>query len=232
MTKIPAAIVGALIGLILPMQLAFADGGATPGPLSELTAEWWQWALSIPTDQNPQTDASGQYCMVGQRGPIWFLAGVFGGGPPVARTCSVPEGTTLFFPITNAINFNTPNVCGQGSDNLTVKEMRAFSKTTIDGTTDLSIQVNGKPANKLMQRIASQVFEVALPEENVFDGECSGLGGVPAGIYSPAVDDGYYVTLGPLKQGTEIIHFQAAAGPGGADEDVTYTLTVVPVLTK
>jgi hypothetical protein len=34
MTKTAAAIVGALIGLILPMQLAFADGGAVPGPLS------------------------------------------------------------------------------------------------------------------------------------------------------------------------------------------------------
>ena len=54
MTKTTAAIVGALIGLILPIQLAFADGGAAPGPLSELTGEWWQWAQSIPFDQNPQ----------------------------------------------------------------------------------------------------------------------------------------------------------------------------------
>ena len=73
MTKITAAIVGALIGLILPIQLAFADGSAVPEPLSKLTGEWWQWALSIPTDQNPQTDMSGDDCMVGQRGlfGIW-----------------------------------------------------------------------------------------------------------------------------------------------------------------
>ena len=97
MTKNTAAIVGALIGLILPMQLAFADGRAVPEPLSKLTAEWWQWAQSIPFDQNPQLDSSGQYCMVGQRGAIWFLAGVSGGGA-ASRACSVPENNALFSP--------------------------------------------------------------------------------------------------------------------------------------
>ena len=228
MRRICFGIAGGALGLIIS-QTATADSGSSPTPLSALTAEWWQWALSIPTGQNPQEDPTGQYCMIGQRGPIWFLAGVFGGGT-ATRACSVPEGTTLFFPITNAINFNTPNVCGQSSENLTVKEMRASSKAAIDGTADVGVQVNGKPANKLIQRVVSQVFEVTLPEENVFNSLCSGQGGVPAGVYSPAVDDGYYVILGPLKQGTDTVHFEA--GPNGANEDVTYTLTVVPVLTK
>ena len=81
MTKTTAAIVGALIGLILPIQLAFADGDAAPGPLSELTAEWWQWAASIPDvpdAPNPTSDTTGASCMVGQRGSIWFLAGLGG----------------------------------------------------------------------------------------------------------------------------------------------------------
>lgn len=233
MNKITATIVGAAVGVVLPMQLALADDGAAIGPLSELTAEWWQWALSIPTDQNPQSDPTGQYCMVGQRGPLWFLAGTFNGNS-VTRACSVPEDKTLFFPVANAININSPNVCGSPSGNESVKDLRASSKATIDGTTDLGVQVDGKPANKLIQRVQSQVFEVALPEENVFDKGCigAGFGNVPAGIYSPAVDDGYYVTLGPLKRGVHTIHLQAVAGPNGSNEDVTYTLTVVPVLTK
>ena len=107
MNKITATIVVAVMGLILPVQLALADGGAAPGPLSELTAEWRQWAYSIPTSQNPQEDATGQYCMVGQRGPVWFLAGVFLGWPgTITRTCTVPEGKALFFPVINQDAFN------------------------------------------------------------------------------------------------------------------------------
>src|SRR5271165_2523261 len=102
MNKITATIIGAAVGLILPMQLAFADGGAAIGPLSELTGEWWQWALSIPSGQNPQTDGTGQYCMVGQRGPIWFLAGAFAGrGGLGTRACPVREGKAFFSQVKN-----------------------------------------------------------------------------------------------------------------------------------
>ncbi len=77
MNKFTATIIGAAVGLILPMQLAFADSGAALGPLSELTGEWRQWSYSIPTTENPALDTTGQDCMVGQRGSVWFLAGVF-----------------------------------------------------------------------------------------------------------------------------------------------------------
>lgn len=224
-----------IIAIVLMLIMSFdsAVAGEDTSPLAALSARWWQWALSIPTDQNPQSDPSGQYCMVGQRGAVWLLAGTFN-GVAAARACSVPEDKTLFFPIANAINFNTPDVCGQDATNLTVTFMRSLSKATIDGATNLALRVDGRLANKLIQRVKSQVFELALPEENMFDKQCAdaGLGNVPAGIYSPAVDDGYYVILGPLDRGIHTIHFEAAAGPNGSNEDVTYTLTVVPVLTK
>jgi hypothetical protein len=59
----------------------------------------------------------------------------------------------------------------------------------------------------------------------------AGLGNVPAGIYSPAVDDGFYVTLGPLQPRPQpyIVRIQAKNPSQGFDEDVTYNLTVVPV---
>lgn len=231
MTRTICLIAAAVLGLIMPLNIAAAREDSSL--LAALSARWWQWALSIPSDRNPQSDPSGQYCMVGQRGSVWFLAGTFN-GDAATRACSVPEGKTFFFPIANAINFNTPNVCGQDGSNLTVDYMRSLSKATIDGASNLILQVDGRPADKLIQRVKSQVFELALPEENMFDKPCAdaGLGNVPAGIYSPAVDDGYYVALGSLDRGIHTIHFQAAAGPNGSNEDVTYTLTVVPVLTK
>jgi hypothetical protein len=166
--------------------------------------------------------------MVGQRGSTWFLAGQFGGNT-ATRSCSVPEGTRLFFPIANAINFNTPNVCGQGPTNLTVKDMRALSKATIDGVDRLALFVDGKNARTLVQRIQSPVFSVALPENNIFDAECRGVGNVPARVYSPAVDDGYYVLLAPLSPGHHTISYHVEGNVAG---NVLYHLTIVPVSTK
>jgi hypothetical protein len=83
-----------------------------------------------------------------------------------------------------------------------------------------------------MHRVRSQVFEIALPEQNLFDKPCAdaGLGNVPAGIYSPAVEEGDYVTIPPLKRGRHAVHLRAERGT--SVEDLTYHLTIEPVLTE
>jgi hypothetical protein len=214
------AIGGLGVGLLLPLNRAVAD--------SQLSVQWWQWALSIPTSINPQLDPTGENCMVGQRGSVWFLGGTFGGGS-ATRTCAVPEDTLLFFPVINSVNINTPNICGQGPANLRVKELRAAIAPFIDGATNVAVEVDGEPIRNL-HRDQSKVFEVALPEENVFNAFCAG--GNPAGIFSPAVDDGVYVQLNPLKVGEHTLHFHAENPGAGFVLDVTYDLTVVPVLQK
>jgi hypothetical protein len=231
---IAIAVVG--LALITPIKMAFADSekvGVTDSALfKRLSAEWWQWALSIPTSVNPMLDTTGQNGVVGQRGSIWFLAGTFGGGT-VTRTCAVPEGRALFFPVINQINFNTPNVCGQDSNNIPVSVLRAASATFINGATKLSVTFDGKRIKDVI-RVQSEVFEVALPKNNVFNAPCTGanLGDVPAGIYSPAVDEGFYVLLDPLDIGKHALHFHAENPSQGVTQDVTYNLTVVPVLEK
>ena len=219
-----------LIGVVmLSPQVAFSDSDHLP-PLSTLSAEWWQWAVSIPPGDNPMLDETGKDCMIGQRGSLWFLAGFFlGNGTKISRTCSVPEGTTLYFPVINTISINIPNVCGQTED-LTVKEICASNKVVIDSAHDVSVKVDNKPANDLLRRVKSDIFAVALPEDNVFNAFCGGPGTVPAGVFSPSGDDGYYVLLKPLKPGhSHTIHFHAE---GPSTQDVTYELTVVPVSLK
>jgi hypothetical protein len=208
-------------GLMIPAKAVSAQG------LSDLTAEWWQWALSIPASVNPLTDASGDFCMVGQRGPIWFLAGNLTGAPSITRTCSVPGDKTLFFPVINDVNISIPQgVCGSTGLE-TSKQLRADIKPFIDAAQNLLVTVDGQTVKKaLLQRVRSQVFDVALPADNLFGGGSS----CPAAIYSPAVDDGYYVSLEPLKPGPHTIHFQAESGT--LTIDVTYNLTVVPVTLK
>src|SRR3954469_5315630 len=81
------AIVGIGLALIMPINRTFADADSEKWAfegseffnqlnakwhrrvLSILSAEWWQWALSIPTPVNPQIDPDGKNAVVGQRGP-------------------------------------------------------------------------------------------------------------------------------------------------------------------
>jgi hypothetical protein len=165
--------------------------------------------------------------MFGQRGSIWLLAGI-----AEKRSCSVPEGVSLFFPAINVVNFNTPNMCGNGPENLDLKKLLKSVNDVIDTAHDVSVTIDGQAIKKtLLGRVKSTVFEVALPAPP--DNLC---GDVPAGIYSPAVADGYYAALPPLpaRKTPYIIHLHGEATFQGtpAIEDTTYTLTVVPVSLK
>lgn len=215
---------GISLGLVLSAQIATA---AENDPLRSRTAEWWQWALSIPTAQNPMLDTTGERCALGQRGSTWFLTGAFGGGP-VERTCSIPAGKELFFPVVNGMFFDSPNVCGQGSEHLTVQEMRSMLAAFTAGVTDLSVEVDGRPVRQV-RRVQSRIFEVVMPEDNAFDAVCASVGGQPAGIFAPAVDDGYYVSLKPLPPGEHTLHFHAENAEFGFVIDTLYHLNIVPV---
>ena len=85
---------GFFIISIISSQFAQAQNIASPNILvfpvdskpygksyAEWSAIWWQWLLSIPEDKNPAGDPTGERCETNQQGPIWFLAGTFGGVP-------------------------------------------------------------------------------------------------------------------------------------------------------
>ena len=54
---------------------------------------------SIPQDKNPTADVTGENCDEGQSGPVWFLAGTFGGLNE--RNCEIPAGKSILFPVIN-----------------------------------------------------------------------------------------------------------------------------------
>src|SRR5712691_7423620 len=104
--------VGIVVGLaIAPRPGAFADdqqSGVFPSDESvfgmtygDWSAAWWQYVLSIPTATNPVFDTTGTNCAIGQSsGPVFFLAGA-ATTDLVTRTCTVPAGKALLFPIVN-----------------------------------------------------------------------------------------------------------------------------------
>jgi hypothetical protein len=190
---------------------------------AELSAEWWQSVLSIPAGVNPLFDLTGERCMVGQRGAIWFLHGAFT-GTPVVRNCVVPEGKVLFFPVINNVVLNTPNMCFQAGP-MTAAELRAQVAPFIDAASNLSAAVDGHPVP--MRRVRSLPFAAVQPADNIFVDPCGGPSQQPAGVYSPGVDDGYYVLLAPLPKGQHTVRVLATSGSFSID--VTYNLTIAPI---
>ena len=64
-----------------------------------------------------------------------------------------------------------------------------------------------------------------LPADNVFTGLGVPPADAPEGTTSPAVQDGYYIMLAPLKSGSHTVHYHGAFD-GFFALDVTYHLTV------
>jgi hypothetical protein len=221
----------ALAALMLPMKQALAD--QTPqqntDQLSKLSAEMSAWYNSIPISANPTLDTSGANCMVGQSGSVWFIPTQALASTPIIRTCSIPAGVSLFVSVFDFFADNTPGVCGQGRP-LTVEQLRAQIKPFVDGATNLSLEVDGNPIR--ITRVQSDVFVLAQPADNLQTLACP-PGQSPAGVFSPAVDDGYFVLLQPLSVGNHTLHITASDLPlFPFTADITYDLTVVPVTTK
>ncbi len=229
--RILMAIIGALCGTMVLVSGSPAQ--TKGGEYAKLAAEWWKWVSSVPCTKalcpNPAFDTTGDYGAVGQHGDVWFLAGTFGG--PATRNVDVPEGVPIFVPVVNNWFVDTPNACGQGPESFTADEMRALIAPSIDAAINLSATLDGTPFK--MFREQSVVFEVAVPKDNIyeilFETPCA------QGVYSPGVDDGYYVLIKKLKAGLHKLHIHAEIPrriPPDFVVDVTYNLNVVPVKLK
>src|SRR5437867_484977 len=142
------AMAGIVLGLaMVPYSITYAQNpnsdifppnsepfGKTYG---EWSADWWQWALSIPQPHNPLLDNTGKDCGVGQHGPVWFLGGTFAvaqSEPGVisgtaTRDCAIPADKGVLFPV---INGECSTAEGNGT---TEEELRSCVISLIDHVT-------------------------------------------------------------------------------------------------
>jgi hypothetical protein len=170
----------------------------------EWTARWWQWANSIPKPDNPAVDNTGKNCAIDQNGPVWFLAGTFGGS--AERTCTIPSGKAILIPI-----FNSECSYAEFPALKSESELRSCAKSLQDKTTSLEATIDGMSIQGLEKyRVASPLFNLTFPENNV--------AGVPPGL-TQGVSDGNWLFLKPLPPGKHEIHF------AGASVDIATTST-------
>jgi hypothetical protein len=163
----------------------------------EWTARWWQWLVSIPEDGNPAADETGENCGIGQSGPVWFLAGTFGGFNE--RNCDIPAGKSILFSVLNA-------ECSYAEypDLRTESELRSCAVSSNDAVTELMVTIDGQAIDDSQlksYRVQSPLFNLTLPENSIF--------GLPAST-TQAVSDGFWVFLPALGPGQYEIHFRGA----------------------
>lgn len=206
-------------------QIVPADAGNPYGkPYPEWTAAWWQWAAQVPLPLVPYLDPTGSQGSRGQSGPVWFLAGNAGG--TTTRTVTVPEDKALFFPIMNLawIQFPTdPPITPECvADDYSC--IRDVIRQVEDNPKLLRCEIDGREVKGLsVRRYDSVPFDLVLPDNNFM--------GQPAGLFTPNVDNGYYVMVRPLSRGQHVLRIQAINSDASWSLDVTYHLTVAPSAT-
>jgi hypothetical protein len=183
---------------------------------NELAGNWWNWAVQFPFETNPIVEDGSVDCTRGQKGKIWFLAGTF--GETANRECTIPTGKALFFPILNALWW-----VPEDGDN--VAEVRALANAQINAATSLEVSIDGVAIeDPFAYRAQSPPGGFALN----FGPLLADLGFPPTpDPREPAVADGYWILLAPLRKGAHIIEFRSSqSGPPVFNLHVTYHLTV------
>jgi len=209
---------GGLASAAKPAHVAPPQSHPHGQTYSEWAADWWVWGLEQPTPVNPLIDPTGAQCASGQTGNVWFLAGSLGGGT-VTRSCSIPTGTALVFPMIN--NFYCAFL-NDPPETRTEEFIRAQVAGTAGAT--VSASIDGVPVQNPGSFFEeSALFDVQLPADNIF-----GVGPdvVPELLLSPCADAGFYLFVNPLPPGPHTVTFQGSLGDFSLD--VTYNLTVVP----
>jgi hypothetical protein len=182
-------------------------------------------------------DATGADCRTGQSGPVFFLVGTSSTGSATRDDCSVPAGKALFFPLLNAFDVHVSCAVAPGplcdSNDTPAKIWNdlqnniGFTASTLYATVDGVPVGNLDPATTPYRACAGPVprcnapaFTLTFPSDNFF--------GLPAGSYAPAVADGFYLLLPPLRPGVHKITFGGAGTFGGGPfaQDITYHLVV------
>ena len=200
---------------------------------SEWDASWQQWAYSIPVTNHPLFDKGD--CSVGQSGMVWFLGGKFCDNSyncsyqNVQRTCSVPAGKFLYFPVANGEDSAIEESTSEHPGDISYQQiayLRQFEDPWLVSPPVEFASIDGIPVPDLMRySVQSNVFSFTIPEDNYLKVVYGQPNDYPAGTYYPAVDQGQYLMLAPLPPGRHVIQFGAAWSTGFAF-DVTYTVNV------
>ena len=255
MTATWALVAAALVWTFTPpVQNAHAASPGTPWQKltpAQLSAVWWQWALSIQVTDSPLFDDTGVNAFSGQPySDLLFLGGtstqsqlqngdVLG---EATRSICVRQGTAFFFPVVNSESDNTgfrPNLGGNFLELdpfpqvMSIPELRALAASSVEiatgvyatlKPTDAKFKTATGPTQTLNHpRLQSPPFPYRLPAtDNI--GQHFGID--VSGTVAPSVADGYYTFIpGSLAPGYYVLQFGGVLPVNDAGNTLTLAIT-------
>jgi hypothetical protein len=190
---------------------------------------------------------------VGQSGPVWFLAGDFGG--IAARQCKdpIPSGVSILFPVVNegfgVLGFDCygtgvdalgkpvpnpqplvlPNCLDPvwSMDDPTIPGVRSWSQLVASvaaGFNPPPPHMSADIDGQRLQDLGAYRAQAPMFSITIPHDNLLGFIPLPAGTYFPNGSDGFWVMLTPLSKGPHTVHFSS----GDGFLDVTYYFTVGP----
>ena len=180
--------------------------------LAQWHAQFWQWTFSLPSSVDPLTDDNGERCVFGQHGPVFFLTI---SSTDVERTCTVPDGATLFVPVmvVECSNVEKDPFYGANEADLTTCANAHIDVGLSEDLAKTSLTIDGQAVGDLTPyRTATTLIQVPRPS----DPETGEPGGVAL-----SVGAGFAVLVGPLSDGEHTIEIVTRDGI-----HITYHLTV------
>jgi Ca2+-binding RTX toxin-like protein len=226
---------GAVIGTINNDDTAVVDPTQTIAgkTQSQLGDEWWQWDATIPQDDNPIRDRTGDFAAINQTGAVYFLAGE-GNGIANRINVIVPVGKYLFFPTntfaslgnnlpefggdTRFANPGNPGGIGDIENSTQQFNNPVNFNLTIDGTSVLQLS-DAKKYIQSSQNLTDGFSFITPENSSIFPGA------VPDGTtWGKNYQTGYYIGLKPLDPGKHTIHF--TTNVAGNNQDINYEIEV------
>lgn len=211
--KLPSTVLALLFSVVC-LASAQAQVNPTVSPAeavegmsqAEWSRAWWQWAGSFDQSESPVADRTGALCASRQGSKVWFLAGTYGTHRTV-RTCKVPRGKYLFFPLINYV------VMPSASATASCASMTGRAARMTEEVSALVLEVDGfrVPGLASYRQATKACFDMGERSE-------------PRARVFPSAANGYYVMLRPLNPGKHTIEFGGALP--GMLQAVSYTLIV------
>lgn len=173
-----------------------------PGSLNALSNKWWQFVMSIntPPQINPFTTVfTGDCSFLTQPGNKLFLVGTLGGFLDHG-TCNVPAGTSILFPLIDAVSTEPANVV---ISNPAIGQPFKLLRDPLDpfkSATNLVATLDGRQLQSTFVESTPGGFDITVAPSNPF-------GNTPIGPAQHAVAEGFWVLLPPLSSGHHTIRF-------------------------
>ena len=167
---------------------------------AEHAQNYWKWLLSIPANESPMEDTTGDRCSIGQsdtNSSVYYLTN---GEGKVEKTCTIPAGKGLFIPVMQ-VEESDKEIPGASAEDLS-----SAAKKDQDGVNSLYLRIDDEEYeydDLLKYRIQpTEPFQVIFPDNGIF--------GVAEEGPSQVVADGFYILTEPLTAGNHTVHYRSS----------------------